>query len=162
MSYDWTNVKPLASPIKTNSNDVILSGHGALASSGTTIIPIGVELWIMAPPGATIEDELGQALESQTAISYLGIANPGSNILINNTPVVYRSGVSVPDYILSPPNGITIKPGGPHIIGVTSNQNLSNLWARVTPLLLPGKTTRVFWAACTAIAGAKNQMVVYK
>lgn len=163
MSYNWIGVQPLTNPIQTNSNDVILSGHGAFAFNGMTIVPTGVELWLLAPPAASIADSLGQALENRTMINYLGIINPGSNNVIPTQPFIYKAGMSVPNYTLYPPNGIKITPGGPHIICVLgAQQNLSNLWPNVMPFVKPGQSIRVFWAACTAVAGAKNQIVIYQ
>jgi hypothetical protein len=65
-------------------------------------------------------------------------------------------------YVLQAPNGITLKPGGPHVLGVTQDTYLSDLWQRVKPFLQQGKTIRCFWAACTAIDGASNPVVVCK
>jgi hypothetical protein len=42
-------------------------------------------------------------------------------------------------YVLQAPNGITLKPGGPHVLGVTQDTYLSDLWQRVKPFLQQGK-----------------------
>jgi hypothetical protein len=160
MSLDWKNVKQLQPPLQTTGSDVILSGHGALNGTGETNVPAQVELWVLAPPGASIADETGQALENMTKLTQLGIKNPDSDVLVNDTPVVYKAGQRAPDYILSPPRGIHIDPQGPHVIGVEKNTRLSELWVRVQPFVKPGQTLRVFWAACTAMKGAKNQVVI--
>ncbi|MGZ5006496.1 MAG: putative adhesin [Methylobacter sp.] len=162
MTLDWTNVTNLGSPIQTTGDDVIFSGHGAYQFDGETTVPAGVEFWLLSPPGASIADSTGQALEDMTKINKLGIKNVGSDILINNTPIVYRAGSSAPDYILQAPRGIVIKPGGPHILGVESDTKLSDLWARVQPFIKPGQTIRCYWAACTALTGATNPVVLYK
>jgi hypothetical protein len=162
MALDWKNVRDLKPALQTTSTDVILSGHGYLATTETTVVPPGIEFWVLAPPGASIADATGQALEDMSLISKLGIKNPGSDVLVNNIPVVYREGSKAPNYILQAPNGIVIKPGGPHIIGVTSDTALIELWQRVAVFVKPGQVIRCFWAACTAMAGAKNQVVVYQ
>lgn len=162
MSYNWNGVQPLSNPIQTNGNDVILSGHGAFNFNGMTIVPQGIEFWSLAPPAASIADSLGQALENRTMINYLGIINSGNNTVMTTQPFIYKAGMSVPNYTLYPPDGLKIAPGGPHIIGVASQQSLNNLWANVQPFVKPGQTIRVFWAACTAVAGAKNQVVIYQ
>jgi hypothetical protein len=160
MALDWNNVKQLNPPIQTTGEDVILSGHGALVGGGATVVPAGVEFWVLAPPGASIADETGQALENTLKLTQLGIKNPHSEILVNNTPNFYKTGAEVPDYTLYPPRGIVIDPNGPHVIGVEKETLLSELWERVQPFIKPGKTIRVYWAACTAMAGAKNPVVI--
>ena len=163
MSYDWSKVPALAKPIQTTMNDVILSGHGALPlAPAFTNVPPGVEFIVIPPVGSSMSDVLGQALENCTLISYLGLKNTGSNVLIPVQPNIYTAGSTVPDYVLSFPNGLKLDPNGPHLLGVTANTTLSNLWLRVTPFIQPGKTIRVYWAACTAITGAKNPVIVYK
>lgn len=162
MTLDWQNVNNLASPIQTTGDDVIFSGHGAYRYDGETTVPAGVEFWLLAPPGASIADSTGQALEDMKKISMLGIKKTGDDILINNTPIVYSAGSLVPNYVLQAPRGIVIKPGGPHILGVESDTKLSDLWIRVQPFIKSGKTIRCYWAACTAITGATNPVVLYK
>jgi hypothetical protein len=163
MPYDWSNVPPLSPPLQTTGNDVIFSGHGALPSStATTTVPAGVEMWFLSPPGASIADPTGQALESMTKITKLGLLNQGSTVLVPSPPTRYAAGQQVPDYTLYPPNGIVLKPGGPHLLGVTEATRLSALWPRLAPFLKPGQTLRCFWAACTAIDGAKNQVILFQ
>jgi hypothetical protein len=160
MALDWTNVKILNRPLQTTGNDVIFSGHGRLSTTGTTTVPPQMELWVLAPPGATIADETGQDLENMMRITQLGIKNPGSDVLINDTPIVYTAGMQPPNYVLSAPRGIHITPGGPHVIGVEEDTRLSDLWVRAQPFMRPGKVLRCFWAACTAMRGAKNPVIL--
>lgn len=163
MSLNWNNVSKLSEPVKTVKDDVIFSGHGSLESISTTQIPEGVELWVLAPPGASIADKTGQALEDMTTISYLGILNPGDDNLIGTQPVVYTSGMTAPDYVLHAPRGIKVKPKGPHVLGVEKDSaTLSSLWTRVKPFLKDGKTVKCYWAACTIMKNAKNPVVLYK
>ena len=160
MALDWKNVKQLQPPLQTTGDDVILSGHGGLTNTNTTRVPAFVELWLLAPPGASVADETAQALENMTKLTQLGLKNPNSDVLVNDTLIVYTAGKDVPDYTLTAPRGIIIDPQGPHVIGVEQNTRLSELWVRVQPFVKPGKTLRVFWAACTAMAGAKNPVVI--
>lgn len=162
MSLNWKNVRPLEHPLQTTPQDVILSGHGALKKVGMTLVPLGVELWVLAPPGASIADSTGQALENMTKITKLGLKIPNSVMLITDTPVVYTAGQQVPDYTLQAPRGIHINPLGPHVIGVEKDTLLSELWIRVAPFIRAGKTLRCFWAACTAMDGATNPVVLYQ
>jgi hypothetical protein len=162
MSLNWNKISPLPLPITTTPSDVMLSGHGAFLFNGNTTVPSGMEFWVMAPPGASISDSLGQALESMAKITKLGIYSQQTNELSPISPVIYKSGQTVPNYILQSPNGITLKPGGPHLIGVSSSTMLSELWARVAPFSIKNKTIRVFWAACSAIDKAENQIVYYQ
>ncbi|QJE01949.1 hypothetical protein HH212_19590 [Massilia forsythiae] len=147
-------------PIQTTGLDVIFSGHGTFEYTGETIVPEGFEFWVLAPPGATIADATGQALENRDLISMLGIKNPSSNVLVSDTPVHYAAGEKAPNYLLHPPRGIHLKPGGPHIIGVESPTSLSALWQRAEPFRIEGGIVRCFWAACTAIEHAKNPLVL--
>ena len=160
--YNWSAVHKIKPPLQTAPDDVIFSGHGSFEFNGETAVPLGVEFWVLAPLGASIADSLGQSLENMDRIEKLGLKNPGSNDLINITPTIYESGSTVPNYILHAPRGIIIRPGGPHIIGVETPTPLENLWARLDPFIKEDETIRVFWAACTAIRGAKNQVVLGK
>jgi len=163
MAYDWSKVPPLSPPLQTTGNDAIFSGHGALTNTtATTTVPPGVEMWFLSPPGASIADPTGQALENMTKITKLGLLNPGSTVLIPAPPTRYAAGQQVPDYTLYAPNGLVLKPGGPHLLGVTQATLLSALWPRLAPFIKPGQTLRCFWAACTEILGAKNPIVVFQ
>lgn len=164
MSLNWQYVSKLVPPIQTTEDDVVLSGHGSLSlnEQGETLVPEGVELWLLSPPGASIADATGQALENTTLITKLGMKSPGNDVLSNTTPIRYTQGQSVPDYTLHPPRGIVLKPGGPHLLGVEQATPLSALWPRVVVFVKPGRTTKVWWAACTAIDGASNPVVLYK
>lgn len=162
MTLDWSKVTPLKTPIQTTGDDVIFSGHGEYKFGGETTVPQGVELWLLAPPAASIADSTGQALENMSKISMLGLKNQHSDVLITVTPSLYQAGQKVPDYVLQAPDGIHLKPGGPHLVGVLKDTNLSDLWQRLTPFHKKGKVIRCFWAACTAIDGASNPVVLYK
>lgn len=160
MSLDWSQVRRLAAPIRTTGHDVVLSGHGTFEFQGETLVPEGIELWLLAPPGALIADSAGQALENRTPIFMTGIRNPGSNVLVNNQPIVRRAGESVPNYVLRAPRDILVDPRGPHVIGVERATALDQLWRRLAPFTGAGRTVRCFWAACTAIRGAGNPVVL--
>ena len=163
--YNWKNVKALPTAIKAVAADVVLSGHGGLPAdklAASTIVPPGIEFWVLCPPGGSIADETGQALENGKTLSMLGILNPGSDTLSNCTATVYKEGASAPDYVLSPPRGISIQPGVPHLLGVEADTPLSQLWLRVSAFVKKGQTIRCFWAACTAIDGATNPVVLYQ
>ena len=160
MTYDWSKVSPLKQPIQTTSEDVIFSGHGAYTFHGETTVPKGVEFWTLAVPAASIADATGQMLESMQKISMLGITTATPGRLATITPTVYAAGATLPNYVLQAPNGLVLKPNGPHLLGVTGDTSLSELWQRVAPFVKPGKTVRCFWAACTAVEGARNQMVL--
>jgi hypothetical protein len=161
MPFNWSDISPLSPPLKTTGEDVILSGHGSFEFNGETQVPAGVELWVLAPPGGSISDDLGGALESMEVIHKLGVVSPTTHSLSPIPPTRYVAGKSAPNYTLHPPRGIVVKPGGPHIIGSEKDTNLADLWARVQPFVKAGKTTRVFWAACSALSGAKNKVVIH-
>jgi hypothetical protein len=165
MPLDWSKVALLNPPLQTTVHDAIFSGHGTLSPApptGTTTVPPNVEIWFLSPPAASIDDAAGQALENMALIKQLGIKNPGSDQLITVTPIRYTAGHQVPNYTLQAPTGIVLKPGGPHLLGVVVDTTLSDLWARLAPLVKPGVTLRCFWAACTSVAGAKNQVVYFR
>ena len=162
MALDWTNVRQLDTPLQTTGDDVIFSGHGALVLLGKkteTAVPKGIELWLLAPPAASIADASGQALESMQKITRIGIQNAPGEALSTMLPIRYKAGEMAPNYVLQAPDGITLKPKGPHVLGVTADTELANLWDRVTPFIKPDKTVRCFWAACTAIDGAGNPTI---
>jgi hypothetical protein len=157
------SVGSLARPIQATRDDVVISGHGAYTFSGETIVPQGFELWVLGPPGSSISDALGGALEAGERIRTLALRSPRTQEWIPVTPTLYRAGERAPDYVLHPPRGLVLQPGVPHLIGIEGHdQRLSDLWSRIRPLARPGKTVRVFWAACSAIQGARNPMVVHE
>jgi hypothetical protein len=160
MTLDWSKVAPLAKPIQTNAADVVCSGHGAFTYKGNTNVPAGIEFWTLAPPGASLADSAGQALESGARITKVGLKNPNSDVLITNTPIVRSAGQEVPNYILQAPRGIIIKPGVAHLIGVEQDTTLEALWPRILAFAKPGVTIRCFWAACTVLDGATNPVVL--
>ncbi len=162
VDYNWSGVAKLKPPIQTTSDDVVLSGHGAFRFDGETIVPDGFECWLLAPLGAGIADSLGQAIESKTKITKLGLKNVGSTDLITVNPIVYGAGEAMPNLVLQPPRDIVIKPGGPHVIGVEETTPLADLWQRVIPFRKTGKVVSVYWAACSVIAGATNPVVLGK
>ncbi len=163
MTYDFSNIPNLKNPVKTTPDDAIFSGHGSLDVDGSeeTTVPEGMEIWFLAPPGASISDHLGQALEAMKTIDKLAIVSPQNDDLTSTQPQVYKSGQKLPDYELHEPSGLKLKPNGPHILGVSEATSLSALWERVKPFVKPDQTVRCFWAACTAIDGASNPVVDY-
>jgi hypothetical protein len=160
MTLDWSKVVPLAKPIQTSATDVVCSGHGAFTFKGETTVPAGVEFCVLAPPGASLADSAGQAIESGARITKVGLKNQGSDVLINNTPIIKTAGQQVPNYILQAPDGIIIKPGVAHLIVVGQDTTLEILWPRILAFAKPGVTLRCFWAACTVLDGATNPVVL--
>lgn len=145
--------------IQANKDDVVLSGHGEVEiGGGETTVPGGFELVVMAPPGASISDRLGGMIERGEKIKNLKLPT-GAGGMANFDPVVYPAGKKAPNYVLHPPRGLALKPGVPHMLGVEEATTLEKLWDRVKVFARPGKVTRVYWCACAAMDGAKNQMV---
>lgn len=145
--------------IQATKNDVVLSGHGSVEiGGGETTVPGGFELVVLAPPGASISDRLGGLIEQGKAVNQLKLAT-GTGGVVQFQPVVYSSGKSCPNYVLHAPRGLALKPGVPHMLGVEKATDLASLWARVQTFHRDGQTTRVYWCACAAMDGAKNQMV---
>ncbi|MDA8231757.1 MAG: hypothetical protein M0006_10500 [Magnetospirillum sp.] len=162
MPIDWSQISVLDPILRTTPDDVVISGHGSYEFDGETAVPAGFELWVPGPPGSTLTDALGGALEHCDPITKLAIRSRTTDSLSPVQPTIYRARANAPDYRLHSPRGITIRPGGPHIIGVEGDDTLSALWARVQPFAKAGRTIRVFWAACTAITGARNQTVLHQ
>ena len=145
--------------IQATKDDVVLSGHGSVElGTGETSVPGGFELVVLAPPGASISDRLGGMIESGKSVSKLKLAT-GTGGMVEFQPVVYAAGKSCPNYVLHAPRGLALRPGVPHMLGVEKATPLSELWARVRTFSRDGKVTRVYWCACAALDGAKNQMV---
>lgn len=145
--------------IQATKNDVVLSGHGEVElGGGETTVPGGFELVVLAPPGASISDRLGGMMERGEKVNKLKLPT-GTGGLIDFQPIVYPAGKKAPNYVLHPPRGLALRPGVPHMLGVEAPTKLDQLWKRVTVFNQAGKVTRVFWCACAAIEGAKNQMV---
>lgn len=150
--------------IKATRNDVALSGHGKVELNGNeTTVPGGFELVVLAPPGASITDKLGGMIEQGKAVEGLALWTPSGNGLPSRSvafqPLIFRAGSKCPDYVLSPPTGLALRPGIPHMIGVLERTPLSQLWPRVQVFFRAGDTTRVFWCACASIRGAEQHSV---
>lgn len=156
MPYDFSSISPLSMPIQTTGNDVVLSGHGLYDLSGETIIPAGVELWVLAPPGSLLSDATGGALEHMDRITKLAVVSPKTKALSPVTPTRYAAGSKAPNYTLTAPRGLDVRPNGPHILGVESRTYLDALWARVQVFVKPGAKVRVFWACCAELKGQQQ------
>ncbi|MBD2499262.1 putative adhesin [Anabaena azotica] len=149
--------------IKATKDDFVCSGHGAMPQKniGKEIrVPDGVRLVVLAPPAASVSNDLCQGVESGNAIPGLKILSPTTGDYSPTQPVTYEAGSSCPNYSLYPIDGSWLKPGLPHLITVENETSLQDLWSRITPFTKPGKIINVYWAACTALSGAKNQVVV--
>ncbi|RUL72506.1 DUF6861 domain-containing protein [Dyella choica] len=104
----------------------VFSGHGAYyPQNRTVVVPDGTQVTFYSAHGATITDDLGNAIETGQDVS-------------NVFQRTYGPGSVVPNYTLSAPNGLNIM-GNP--VTVTEPTNLSEL-------LQPGMG-KVCWAACT-------------
>ena len=148
-------------PIQATKDDVVFSGHGAIeAGQGNTTVPKGVKFVVLAPPAASVSNDLCQAVENGSAISGLLIVSPTTKEKSPTNPLIYQAGSSCPNYVLHPINPGWLKPRVPHLMGVTQKTPLSDLWNRVTPFIKDGKTITVYWAACTALGGATNPVVI--
>jgi hypothetical protein len=146
--------------IKATKDDVVFSGHGAIEQvQGNTTVPKGVKLVVLAPPAASVSNDLCQAVEFGSAISSLLIVSPKTKETSPTNPVIYQAGSSCPNYVLSPIDPGWLKAGVPHLMGVTQKTPLSDLWSRVEQFIKDGKTITVYWAACTALGGATNPVV---
>lgn len=142
-------------PIQTTKDDVVFSGHGIsrLANKRVTRVPEGVEFHLIAPPGASISDPLGHALEIGEYIKTLYLQ---SHITEEYSPHEYSTYTSksgdVPNLVLFPPRDLDIFGNiVPHLIGVEEPTNLHDLWARIHKFIVRNQTIRVFWAACSAL-----------
>jgi hypothetical protein len=159
MNLNWKNVRPYAFPIQTTKDDLIFNGHGAYQSDGdTTTVPDRVELWLLAPIGASISYDTGWALANMKKISRLDIKNPGFDILFDNMPMIYPAGSKAPNLILPPDRRITIKPFSPAVLGVKEDTKLSELWK----FIKPDKTIRCYWAACSDPEDTEYAVVYHK
>ncbi len=142
---------------KATKNDVVLSGHGSVElGTGETTVPGGFELVVLAPPGASITDRLGGMVERGKKVKGLKLST-GSSGWIPFEPKVYKAGRACPNFVLYAPTGLTLRPGVPHMLGVSQPTPLSDLWQRVSLFRRNGKTTRVYWCACASItSGVKH------
>ncbi|GEM_PF-6902870 len=156
MPYDFSSVSALSAPLQTTGNDVILSGHGKYDLRGETTVPAGIELWVLAPPGSLLSDATGGALEHMDRITKLAVVSPKTKGLSPVAPTRYAAGSKAPNYMISAPRGLDLRPGGPHILGVEANTYLDALWTRVAPFVKQDRITRVFWACCTELKGQEN------
>lgn len=147
--------------IQANKNDVVFSGHGAIdLGQGFTKVPEGVKLVVLAPPAASVSNELCQAVEYGSAINGLEIVSPETKEKSPTEPFIYEAGKECPNYLLFPINPGWLKPGIPHLITVNQKTALSDLWEKVTPYIKSDETITVYWCTCTALGGATNPVVI--
>ena len=147
--------------IQATDNDVLCSGHGSIElGNGETVVPDGIRLVVLAPPAASVSNSLASDLESGKKINKLLIVSPETGEKSPTNPITYEAGKSAPNYILHPIDGSWLKPGVAHIIGVSQATPLSELWPRITAFARHGETIDCYWAACTALDGASNPVVI--
>jgi RHS repeat-associated protein len=121
-----TSVRPPGRP----DNDLVFSGHGAIAAgdTGMTTVPEGTTLNMYSPHNTTISDALGNKIET---------GNPAAMY-------TFKPGDQVPDYLLFPP-GAPLSPlnikGSP--VTVTGPTRLSDL--------LKPNMGNTHWAACRQV-----------
>lgn len=153
--------------LQLTSNDIILSGHGCtMPTKGqVTRVPYGIDFYLLAPPGCSISDKFGHALETGAAINGQKIVSPGQRSEAEYEPVIYTaSSGDVPNLLLCAPRdedaagnvSNVLDISGkivPHLIGVERDTHLGDLWSRIKPLLKPGTRMRVFWGACASTRG---------
>ena len=152
--------------IQTNGDDVVFSGHGSTMppAGKVTRVPSGVEFYLLGPPGASITNRLGNALEAGDRITELFIRSGMTDEFSPHRYKVYTSkSGDVPNMVLHPPRGLDLSGKiVPHIIGVEKNTDLHDLWARAKPFINPRATTRIFWAACSNLRGGDKPVVDIK
>lgn len=158
LTNDWGDVKTLGETIQTTHGDVVFCGHGAVVTVDNkpgipldTVVPEGMELWMLGPMGSLLAMSLSNALEYGTPIVQLGLRTPSSDRLISTKPKVFDAGETVPNMILKPKALSDYDPNGPHLKSVVDVSHLDELWSRAETHLRPGKTLRVFWACCMGV-----------
>jgi len=113
-------------------DDLVLSGHGAIASGDTSMvtIPQGTTLHMYSNHGTTISDRLGNRIETGSP-----------------TPLhTFKAGDQVPDYYLFPPGG-----GGLPKLNIKGSPVTVTGPTRLSDLLKPNMDS-VHWAACREVA----------
>jgi RHS repeat-associated protein len=97
-------------------NNIVISGHGSYGliglPGGNFTVPQGTSVTAYCPHGAQISDPLGNAIETGTNANRIPFTQ------------TYGPGESMPNYTISPPDGLNIK-GNP--ITVTQHTPLSQL-----------------------------------
>jgi hypothetical protein len=136
--------------LQTTKNDWVISGHGSTATASKpaeTSVPAHVRLVLLAPPGAFLSNRLGQALERGTRIDRLVLRQNGRDNA--HSPTVYEPGSKAPNLTLHfiGPHDIGT-PTVPHVIGVSADTLLSDVWARIPA---SSQVVTVYWAACSNI-----------
>ena len=135
-------------PIQAAGHDIAISGHGEVVIyGGETEVPRGLELVVLAPPGASISDALGRAIEDGKKVEYLELSAHHGRVRFE--PTVYRAGQKCPNYRVKPPLGLRLGTGGPTKVTVSSHTELRKVWDLVRKEVDPRRTlTRVFFLCC--------------
>ncbi len=131
-------IDPLGLSCKEVQKRTVFAGHGSLVVNKYHTVPEGTTLVVYSWDGATITDELGQAIES-------------GHIPDTAFKKTYKPGDNIPEYHLHPNCGmLTIDP--------QSRQVQSD-----TPInkLLEPNMGECHWAACTYSHGHENSNVIH-
>ena len=144
--------------IQTTIHDVVFSGHGGIyiPPSKTCRVPPGVEFWMLGPPGAMLQNYVGQMLETGEKIEGLFLKKPSRWSYTRTEPNIYAHGAELPDLMLKFGNFVPRdKKTVPHILTVSETVHLADIWERIDPFrtvsLKAGRTLRVFWGACAEL-----------
>jgi RHS repeat-associated protein/predicted ribosomally synthesized peptide with SipW-like signal peptide len=140
----------------------VLSGHGSLTNAkGTVTVPEGTSITFYGPPGSTLSNEAGRAVEAGEAfanpsrlrsiIRERGMRDvPHKAVMKGVTPVTYRAGEVVPNYTLSPISRSWLSSSNDaNFRTVSSSRSLRDL-------LKPGMG-KVDWAACTSFKNRREK-----
>ena len=137
---------------KNAAGRTVLSGHGSLSNAkGTVRVPRGTSVTFYGPPGSTLSNRAGQAVEAGAAFAnprrLRSIVRESGHQIVKRgvTPVTYRAGERVPNYTLSPISRSWLSAADDaNFRTVSSARSLRDL-------LRPGMG-KVDWAACTSFS----------
>lgn len=142
--------------LQATKNDWVISGHGSTSTTTYPIetrVPDHIRFVLLAPPGVFLSNRLGQALERGDKIGALLLRQRG--VCHAHDARIYEPGQVAPNLTLHfiSPRAIGT-PTVPHVIGVSEDTRLSDLWQRI--IATTPEPIKVYWAACNNIDGDGN------
>lgn len=151
-------------PIQTNSNDVVLAGHGSYQGGVQNFqLPPNVDLYLLETVGIGLAVVTGMALVGNKPIDRMVAVFPTRQIqdLYNVVPNIYKSGDLAPNLVLhnlgpqAPQMLGAVPAGAKNVFTVTADTTLQNLLQRPDVVAciaaqhaITKTNVRVFWAAC--------------
>lgn len=131
--------------LQAKEDDFIVYGYYEQRGKQFIRVPKGVEICFISNEEYIISDKLVKQLKAQNKIQILGYFR--NENFIAHSPVIYKEGEWIPNYIMRAfPRGMISKIGTSHIQGIYRDMSVAELCAQIQPTNSDQKI-RCFWTA---------------